>query len=215
MTILIVDPKRWGVCDQNIQGTPVIHPIQQQARQHTECTEIGFVLSVLICPIWAVANASAKTGDQKFFVARQLEIQVGAAFDPRKMIFRIVSWVMVAGHVHQRLVQKGEDVLEIGIRQVAASQDQFYIAEMTALREGIQPLHDLVAHRKDFHKELLCLRKPVPAREKSLPFAGTIDCIDLTKTFLMLTNFRFFRHVCRERQTKALCTATTQIVRLS
>ena len=36
LCIVIVDPKRGGVRDQNIEGATVVHPVQQQSGKHTE-----------------------------------------------------------------------------------------------------------------------------------------------------------------------------------
>ena len=152
--------------DENIQRAPILHAIQHQARKHAVCPPKGFVLSILICPIGAVADRTAEAADQKLLMADQLEVQIGTAFDASKVIVGVVVRVMIAGHIHQWLVQKGEQVFEIGIRQVTASQDQFHVTEMPTLTKAVKPLDDFIAYRKDFHKELLCLRKPVPAREK-------------------------------------------------
>ena len=76
LTILIVYAKRGRMCDQDIQRPPVVHAVQHQARQYTECSQVRLTLIVLICSIRAVADGATKAADQKLFETYQLQVQV-------------------------------------------------------------------------------------------------------------------------------------------
>lgn len=77
----------------------------------------------------------------------------------RERIIRHIIWIMVARNIHQRLVQKREYILEVGVRQISAAQDQFDIAEMPVLAQTIEPFDNFIAHRKDFHSVYCALEQ--------------------------------------------------------
>ena len=81
------------------------------------------------------------------------------------MIIRVVIWVMISWHIEQRNVQDGQQVLEVGVWQIAAPQDQLDILEMSIRTQAVEPLDHLIADRKDFHSDVLCRINSFPARE--------------------------------------------------
>jgi len=103
------------VADEYIQRAPVFEVVDQQARQHPKCPQVGFFLGVLIRPIGAVAYASAKAADQGVFVINSLQVQIDAAFGARAHIQRVILGVVVAWHVIERHVQHGDDIFKIGV----------------------------------------------------------------------------------------------------
>ena len=59
--------------------------------------------------------------------------------------------VMVARYIQERDVQQRDDVLEIRVGEVAASDDQFNIFEMTVVAKAVESFNDLITDCKDFH----------------------------------------------------------------
>ena len=150
-----MDAKGRRVCDENIQGASVADAVPEQPWEQVKGSPIRFVLRVLIGAIGAIADAPAQTADQKLFKRNQLQIQVRAAFCVGMRNVDIVNGVMIPGHVQKRDVQQGDQIFEIGIRQIAASYDQLNIAEMPAAAETVQALHNFVADCKDFHRQIV------------------------------------------------------------
>ena len=64
------------MCNEDIQVTPIVNAVEKQVGNHPERPEVGVRLGVLIRPVGAVLDASAKAADQKRFKAHQLQIQV-------------------------------------------------------------------------------------------------------------------------------------------
>ena len=75
-SILIVNSKRRGMRDEDIEGTTIIHFVQHEAGVKLKRPQIGVYLSILIGPVRAILDGSAQAGDQKFFVADQFQVQV-------------------------------------------------------------------------------------------------------------------------------------------
>ena len=74
--IVIMDPKRRGMCNQNIEGAAIVDSVQQEMRQQAKGSGIGFRLCILIGPVRTIVDRSAEAGDQEFFNAHQLQVQV-------------------------------------------------------------------------------------------------------------------------------------------
>lgn len=67
-------------------------------------------------------------------------------------MFGVIFWVVVAGHIHQGDIQEGDEVFQVGIGQISTANDQFDIAEMSAITKTVQAFHNFVADGKDLHK---------------------------------------------------------------
>ena len=136
-----------GVADENIQCAAIFDAVEQQVRQHLECPHVGFCLGVLIYTIRAVADASAKAADQKIFVAVNCQVQIGAAFGTGALILDVVFGVVVAWYVVHWHVQHGDNILQIGVWQVAAPENQINILKVSAGYQRIHAVYHLVAYR--------------------------------------------------------------------
>jgi hypothetical protein len=60
---------------------------------------------------------------------------------------------VIARHIEQRDVQQGDEVFEVGIGQVAASDEQFDAAEVTVTGKAIEAFDNFVADCKNLHGE--------------------------------------------------------------
>ena len=129
--IVIVNAKGRRVRNENVQGAPIVDPVQPQPRKHAERPEIRFGLRMLVCPVRTVEHRAAETPDQKFPKPDQFQVQVGAAFDTGEMIVRVVVRVMVAGHIEQWNIQHRQQVFKVRIRQVSTAEDQIDLAKVT------------------------------------------------------------------------------------
>lgn len=74
--VIIMDTKWRRVCDENVEGAPVVDAVQEQVRQEAKGSQVGIGLCILVCSIGAVADASAEAADQKSFKAHQFQVQV-------------------------------------------------------------------------------------------------------------------------------------------
>jgi len=110
-------------------------------------------------------DGAAEAADQKFFIALQFQIQVRAAFHVGQGIIWIIVWIVVAGHVQERDIQKSKQVFKVGIRQIAASHDQLNIAEMTVCAEAVEPFYNFIANCKDFHNGRIVPQNKLPCKE--------------------------------------------------
>lgn len=97
--LFVVDAKRRGVGDQDIQRAAKVETVQKQAGHQAKGPGIGLHLRILIGSVRAVADGTAKTADQKFLKAHHLEVQVCSAFDTGKVAIGVIGWVMIARHV--------------------------------------------------------------------------------------------------------------------
>ena len=68
------------MADEDIQCAAILDAVQQEVREQLKRPQIGFCLSLLIDPSGTIADASAKTADQELVVARNFQVQIGAAF---------------------------------------------------------------------------------------------------------------------------------------
>ena len=85
--------------DEDIERTTIVDPVQQQAGQHAECSQIRIRLRMLVCPIRAVPDRTAEAADQKLLKPYQLQIHVGTAVHARQGVIRVVVGIMVARHI--------------------------------------------------------------------------------------------------------------------
>ena len=167
LAILIMNAEGRRMSDENIQGTAIVHPVQHQTGKHPKRPQIGFSLSVLVGAVGPVTDRAAQASDQKFVEACHLQIQVDTALHIRQLILRTIIGIVISGHIQQGEVQNGQQIFEIGIRQVAAAQDQLHIIKMAATAKAVESLDNLIAHRKNFHSDVLCRRNRFPTRESS------------------------------------------------
>ena len=165
LAVFIVDAEGRRMRDEDIQRPAIIYTVQQQMGYHSKCTQVGFSLCILVGAIWPVLNGAAQTTDQEFVEAGQFHIQIDTSLHEGQLILRKIIGIMVSRHIQQRDIQNSQQVLKVGIRQVAAPQDQLYIAKMAVIAQAVESLNNLIAHCKDFHSEVLCRRNRFPARE--------------------------------------------------
>jgi hypothetical protein len=166
--IIIVDSK-WGrMSDKNIEGATVLDMVQQEAWKHAERSQIRIRLGMLVCSIRAVANGPAKPADQIFFNTDQPQIQVGTAFHARKMIFGIISWVMIARHIKQGNVQHRQQVFKVRIRQISTAEDHFDLAEVATGTKAVEPIYNLITDCKDFHNVRIVPQNELPCKGRSV-----------------------------------------------
>lgn len=164
LTVIIMDAEGRRMRNKDVQCAPVVHSVQDKAREQLKSPQVGFSLGILVRPIRAVLDAPAKAADQKLFIARQFQVQVGAAFHMRQVILGVVGRVVVSRHIHQRDIQKSEQVFKIGIGQVAASHDQFNISEMTVCAQTVEPFNHFIANRQDFHNGRIVPQNKLPCK---------------------------------------------------
>ena len=74
LRFLIMNSKGRRVCDENIEGASAIYAVQEKSGKHAKGSKVCFSLRMLVCPIGSVTDGSAETADQKFFIARQLQV---------------------------------------------------------------------------------------------------------------------------------------------
>lgn len=58
---------------------------------------------------------------------------------------------MVSGNVKKRDVQKRDEVLEIRIGQVSATNNQFDAIKVAVITKAVQPLDNLITYCKNLH----------------------------------------------------------------
>ena len=192
--VFIVNSMRRGMADEDVQCPPVMDAIEQEAGEQAHYTEPGFALCVLVDSVRPVADGASKAADQKFFVPRQFEVQVGGAFGSSQLVARIIFRVMVAWHVEHRNVQDSEQVFQVGIGEVAATEDQVHIFKVAAGCEGIDAVNHLVAYGKNFHGAFILPQNPIPCKCRSF----LINFMRLRyKCRSFLINFMRLRYKCR------------------
>lgn len=133
--------------DEHIQCAAVFDAVRQQLWNHTESAEVGICLGVLVCAVGSVPDAATKAADQSIFNVGSFQVQVEAAFSPCTLICLVVFRVVVARHVVHRHVEHGDDVFQIRVRQVSASENQPHLLKVSARDQGVHAVNDLVAYR--------------------------------------------------------------------
>lgn len=164
LSVFIMNMKRRRVSDQNIEGTSISRLIQQQAWNHPKSPQIGLALRILICRVGTILDRSAEAADQKTLKAYHVQVQVGTAFHMGKGIVGVVGWVMVAGYIKQRNVQKSQQILQIGIRQVSASKDQLDLAKVTAGTKSIKTFDNFITYGKNVHNGCIVPQNDAPCK---------------------------------------------------
>jgi len=162
--LIVVDPERRRMRDQNIEGTTIVDPVQQQTGEHAERSQISIRLGMLVCAVRAVADRPAKTADQKFPEPDQFQVQVGTAFHVRQGIFGVVVWVMVARYIKQGDIQHRQQVFQVGVRQVSTPQNQLDLAKVTAGTKIIKALDHLITDGKYLHSGRIVPQNNVPGK---------------------------------------------------
>lgn len=150
--------------DEDIERTPIVDPVEQQAGKHAERPQVGFSLRILVCPIRPVADGSAEAADQKFFESHRLQIQVGPAFHVCEIILRVEVGVMVARDIEQWNVQDSQQVFKVRVGQVTTPEDQLDLMKVAARTKIIKPVHNLIAYRKNFHNGRIVPQNKLPGK---------------------------------------------------
>lgn len=135
--VIIMYTERRRMCDEDIERAPILGLVEKQLRQHFVCAGKGGPLGVLIGSVGAVEDASAQAADQEVFEADQFLVQVRTAFSVRFWVIFAVGRVMVSRHIKQGYVQERDDIFQIGIGEIAASNNHFNIFEMTIVAKTI------------------------------------------------------------------------------
>ena len=73
---IIMDAKGRGMADKDIQSAAVANAVEDQSWNHVDSAQVSFGLGVLVGPVGAVADGSAKAADQVFFVAHSSQVQI-------------------------------------------------------------------------------------------------------------------------------------------
>jgi len=162
--IIVVDPKRRGVRDENIEGTPKVHPVQQQAGQHTERPRICVYLGMLVGPVRAIADGPTKAADQKFLEPDQFQVQVGTTLHVRQGVFGVIVWVVVARYVKQGDIQHGQQIFKVRVRQVTTPQNQLDLTKVTAGTKAIKSVDHLIADGKYLHSRGIVPQNNLPGK---------------------------------------------------
>lgn len=162
--IIIMDPKGRRVGDENIEGATIIEAVQHQPGKHAEGSQVRFVLGMLVCPVWAIADRPAEASDQKLLEPDHFQVQVGAAFHARQGIFGIEGGVVVARHIKQRDVQHRQQVFQVGIGQVSTPQDQLDLTKVTSGTKVVKAIDNLITDGKYFHSGCIVPQNDVPCK---------------------------------------------------
>lgn len=71
---------------------------------------------------------------------------------------------MVARHIKEGNVQKGNEVFEIIVRQVATADQQFKILKMSTCTKAVKAFDNFVTYCQDLHNVVFSLIKMFRAR---------------------------------------------------
>ena len=73
---VVVDAEWGGMTDEDIERAPILQTVEKQAGKHVKGSQISFMLGILVDAVRTVADGTAKSTDQEFFVADNFEVQV-------------------------------------------------------------------------------------------------------------------------------------------
>ena len=158
----VPDAKRWGVRNEHIQSVSGEWPAEPEADFQPEGSPPHFRLRVLVgTPV--VSDRAAQPGDPESRLVGQTAVHVDAAGrSPRLQLecLRDVegggAWpeirVVVARHVEERHVQRGDEEVEIAVGEIAASEDQ--VGSQLEQARAVQAFLDLVSDSQNScHKQ--------------------------------------------------------------
>ena len=162
--VAVPDTARRGMGDQHIDPPAVALPAPPGRRPQRECAAGLLPIGVLVGAV-AVAQAPAEPGHPQAGRVDDAPVGVHRAVRPRRpgrharperqpRAGRPVSGqvgVMVAGHEHQRNVERVHQRPQILKRQITAGQDQVGAAHRARVRRD--PLVDLVGHREHANRD--------------------------------------------------------------
>jgi hypothetical protein len=134
----VVDASRWCMRDEHVECPTVTHPVDDQFENEYLRAEPHLRFGVLVSAGWSVTYRTLQSGDMEFVMLQRTDFPVNV--NPPARGFEDSSIVQTLGGivipVHKKRItcgRLGDQILHIGIRQVAAPQE--YVDRLKLIQE--------------------------------------------------------------------------------